>query len=57
MADKNSYINVFSEGDTANVIGTVKTFKVKDGKKSNRLYLINCFAESAANAEIVEIED
>ena len=57
MADKNSYINVFSKGDTANVIGTVKTFKVKDKKNSNRLYLINCFAESAENAEIVEIED
>lgn len=57
MAEKKSNLEIFNVGDKASVIGTIRTFKIKTAKESNKVYISDCFAESYENAELVDFED
>lgn len=57
MANKKSNIEIFNENDKVSVIGTIEAFKIKTDKDSNKVYISNCFAESYADAELVDFED
>lgn len=57
MAEKESNVDIFNIGDTANIIGTINSFKIKTDKENNKVYINDCFAESEVTAEIVDYED
>ena len=57
MANKKSNLEIFNTGDKASIIGTIESFKIKDNKDLNKVYISNCFAESYEEAEVVDFED
>lgn len=45
IVDDQTNLDSLEEGKEITIIGTIKDFKGKTAKKSNRLYIKNCFAE------------
>lgn len=45
MAEKDTIVSDFEVGNSVEAIGTVDKFAVKTSKESNKLFMIDCFAE------------